>query len=193
MARPGDVIESPVLGERAVFRKTAGDTHGELLQLEAIAKPGTSGPVEHIHLRQEERIEVISGVMHARVAGHEQRVEAGQSVVIPAGTPHTFHNAGQEDLHMSVEFRPALQTERFFETMFGLARAGKTNAAGEPPFLQMAVMCQAHDIYLPKPPVFMQRLLFAVLVPIAKLLGYRAWYPEYSASAEQVPLVPAKR
>lgn len=193
MARPGDVIESPVLGERIIFRKTASDTHGELLQLENIAKPGTPGPVEHIHLRQEERIEVVSGVMLMRVAGNEQRVEAGQAVVIPAGTPHTFHNAGPDDLHMSVEFRPALQTEQFFETMFGLARDGKTNPAGAPPFLQIAVISQAHDIYLPKPPVFLQRLLFAVVVPIAKLLGYRACYPRYSASAEQAPLVEVQR
>lgn len=38
MARPGDGIESPVLGERAVLPKTDGDTHGEMLRLEGIAK-----------------------------------------------------------------------------------------------------------------------------------------------------------
>ena len=42
MARPGDVIESRVLGERVIFHRTANDTNGELLQLEGIAKPAAS-------------------------------------------------------------------------------------------------------------------------------------------------------
>ena len=45
MARAGDVIESPVIGERAVFRKTAGDTDGALLQLEVFQSVGAKGPV----------------------------------------------------------------------------------------------------------------------------------------------------
>ncbi len=191
MARAGDVIESPVLGERVIFRKTAGDTHGELLELECSAAPAASGPVEHMHLRQEERITVVSGVMLARIAGREQRVEAGQHVIIPPGAPHTFRNGGSGELRLLVAFRPALQTERFFETMFGLARDGRTDAAGAPSFLQIAVMAQAYDIYVPRPPVLIQRLLFAVLAPIAKLRGYRAWYPTYSKPAAQTPLIEA--
>ncbi len=193
MARAGDVIESPVLGERIIFRKTAADTHGELLEFEAVAEPGTPGPVEHIHLRQAERVEVISGVMVARIAGREERVEAGQHIIIPASTPHTFCNGGPGDLHLLAEFRPALQTERFFEIMFGLARDGNTDTAGSPSFLQIAVMSQAYDIYIPRPPILIQRLLFAILVPIAKLCGYRAWYPKYSGRAAQTALVESSR
>jgi len=29
-------------------------------------------------------------------------------------------------------------------------------------------------------PSFLQKLLFAVLGPIAKMRGYRGWYPQYS-------------
>ena len=39
MAKPGDVIENPVTGERIVFRKTARETNGELLQFELLLKP----------------------------------------------------------------------------------------------------------------------------------------------------------
>ena len=38
-----------------------------------------------------------------------------------------------------VELRPALDTETFFETFFGLGRDGKTNARGIPGLLQIAV------------------------------------------------------
>jgi mannose-6-phosphate isomerase-like protein (cupin superfamily) len=180
MARAGDVIDSPVIGERVIFRKTAADTNGEFLEIECISRPGSSGPIEHIHLTQEERFEVLSGVMLVQIAGREERLEAGQSIVIPRGTPHKFHNAGTEDLRFVAEFCPALQTERFFETMFGLARDGKTDAAGSPRFLQIMLMTSAYDMYIPGPPILMQRLMSAVLSPIAKLLGYRASYPEYS-------------
>jgi mannose-6-phosphate isomerase-like protein (cupin superfamily) len=189
MARAGDMIESPVIGERVIFRKTAADTNGEVLEVECISSAGSSGPVEHIHLEQDERFAVLSGVMLVQIAGREERLEAGQEIVIPRGKSHTFRNGGSEDLHFVAEFRPALQTERFFETMFGLARDGKTDAAGSPRFLQIMLMTTAYDIYIPGPPIVVQRLMSAVLSPIAKLLGYRASYPQYSES--QYPNNPA--
>ena len=190
MARAGDVIESPVIGERAIFRQTAADTNGELLQLEVFQRVGAKGPVEHYHTGQEERFEVVSGVMHALVGGtghREVRLGPGESVVIPPGTPHRWWNGGQEELHVVAEVRPALQTEHFFETIFGLARDGKTDADGAPSFLQIALFAAAYDIWVPKPPRPVQRALFAVLAPIARLRGYRAWYPEYSDPEDPRP------
>lgn len=146
MASAGDVIESPVIGEMAVFRKTAADTNGELLQLEVFQKVGAKGPIEHYHTRQEERFEVVSGVMKAQVGGREVRLEPGETVVIPAGTPHRWWNGGQEELHIVAEIRPALQAERFFETIFGLARDGRTNGDGSPSFLQIVLFARAYDI-----------------------------------------------
>ena len=45
MARASDELVNPVTGLRTVFRKTARDTAGELLQLDWIGEPGwTTGP-----------------------------------------------------------------------------------------------------------------------------------------------------
>lgn len=70
MAKAGDELVNPVTGLRTVFRKTAQDTSGELLQVDWISEPGwTTGP-DHVHPRQEERFEVqrvILGAL-ARVA-----------------------------------------------------------------------------------------------------------------------------
>jgi hypothetical protein len=61
MARAGDELVNPVTGLRTVFRKTARETSGELLQVDWIGERGwTTGP-DHIHPRQEERFEVLSG------------------------------------------------------------------------------------------------------------------------------------
>ena len=43
MAREGDVIENPVSGARIVFRKTARNTNGELLQFDLFFKPHLIG------------------------------------------------------------------------------------------------------------------------------------------------------
>ena len=79
-----------------------------------------------------------------------------------------------------MEVRPALNVETALETLFGLARDGKTNGRGMPNPLHGALLAREYDLYLPWPPVPLQRAGTAVLTPIARLLGYRARYEEYS-------------
>ena len=51
MARAGDELVNQVTGLRTVFRKTARQTSGELLQVDWIGEPGwTTGP-DHVHVR----------------------------------------------------------------------------------------------------------------------------------------------
>ncbi len=58
---------------------------------------------------------------------------------MPAGVAHRWRNVGQTEAQVRVTLRPALDTETFFETLFGLARDGKTNRKGIPDPLQVAV------------------------------------------------------
>ncbi|HSK82575.1 MAG TPA: cupin domain-containing protein, partial [Rubrobacter sp.] len=118
---------------RTVFRKTAQDTGGGLLQVAWIGDPGwTTGP-DHVHPHQEERFEVLSGKLGLRVEGIERIHGAGEVIVATAGSAHAAWNASSDDeVHVLVDFRPALRTEVAFETLAGLARAGKTNKAGAP-------------------------------------------------------------
>jgi mannose-6-phosphate isomerase-like protein (cupin superfamily) len=88
MARRGETIENPLTGERMTFLETARDTDGELLRMDYVAPPRYKGPTEHVHLLQEERFEVVSGVLGIRVGGRELHPEEGQSAVGPPGVPH---------------------------------------------------------------------------------------------------------
>ena len=65
--------------------------------------------------------------------------------------------------------------------VFGLAQDGKVNKQGMPGLLQLAVFAREFDdvIQLTKPPQIVQRILFGLLAPLARLLGYRGSYPEY--------------
>jgi quercetin dioxygenase-like cupin family protein len=181
MAKAGDELVNPVTGLRTVFRKTARDTDAELLQVDWIGEPGwTTGP-DHVHPLQEERFEVISGQLGLRVEGVERIYGAGEVIVAPAGSAHAAWNATSDDeVHVLVDFRPALRTEAAFETLAGLARDGKTNRAGAPrdPLLLALVLHEYEDeIYFVRPPLAVQKLVFGALARVARLLGCRAVYP----------------
>jgi quercetin dioxygenase-like cupin family protein len=185
VARRGEVLKSPINGQRVIFRQTAEDTGGELLRLDFFVAPGGFLGNEHLHPKQEERIEVLSGTLRCRIDGRERSVGAGEIIAVPPGTPHTLWNESPEEAHALVEYRPALRMETLFQTLFGLGRDGKTDQEGSPTLLQGAVMLKEfEDEYrLARPPLPVQKVVLAVLAPIGRLLGYRARYARYSERA----------
>jgi quercetin dioxygenase-like cupin family protein len=189
MARAGETIENPVTGERITWIETAETTGGELLAFDLYIAPGAAVAREHIHARQEERFLVSAGVISLAVAGERRKVGLGEGVTVPAGTPHHWSNDGDEEVAVRVELRPALDTETFFETFFGLGRDGKTNSEGIPGLLQIAVAFQDLGDSCPsltKPPPALQRVVFAALAPLGRLFGRRAVYPKYSPGHERL-------
>lgn len=174
MARAGAVIENPVIGDRIVFRRTTADTAGELLEFDLFARPGAQGPPEHIHPRAAERFEVMQGTLRARVAGVEHTVEAGQSLMVPSGTLHTWWNSGTVEVQVRVQLTPAGRNETFLETIYALAASGRTNAKGVPGFLQLSVFAPSYfdTNHIVQPPLFVQRIVFGIIAPFARLLGY---------------------
>jgi quercetin dioxygenase-like cupin family protein len=193
MAKAGDELLNPVTGLRTVFRKTAQETSGDLLQVDWIGSPGwTTGP-DHVHPRQEERFEVLSGRLGLRADGIERVHSVGDVIVVSAGSPHAACNAGDDEVHVLVDFRPALRTEGAFETLAGLARDGKTNRAGAPknPLMLALVLREfEEEIYFVRPPLVVQRVILGALAFIGRLLGYRAEYPyPYARQSEAYRIV----
>jgi quercetin dioxygenase-like cupin family protein len=128
VANPGDVLENPITGHSLTFRRTTADTAGELLEVESSWEAAGPDPPEHYHPRQAERFEVLEGELQARVGGLEHTVRAGETLDVPAGTPHAMWNPGPGRARAVWQTRPALKTEAFFEMVWGLAQA---SARGE--------------------------------------------------------------
>ena len=184
MASSGQVIENPRRKERVTILQSAGDTDGELLELLVEEAPTPTHPPLHSHPRQEERMEVVSGVLDYRLGDRVLKAGAGEVAVVQAGVAHTWWNSGSERLVTRVELRPALGFETFMETIYGLTRAGRVNRNGVPNLLQAAVVFRAfREEWVPE---FLPRLARTLLVPIlamvGKAVGYRSWYPEFSPS-----------
>ena len=87
MARVGDELLG--LSRRLVFRRTAADTTGDLIEVDAYYEPGLDPPRAHYHPRQEERFEVVSGELFTHVDGTERAYGAGEAFIIPPGSRHT--------------------------------------------------------------------------------------------------------
>ena len=154
MAKAGDEIFNPRTGQRMIFLETGTETNGELLRNESYNPPAGDAEPEHVHPFQESGAEVLSGSVSFRVGSEERSLKAGESITIPANTPHFFWNDGDEEAHFIGWFRPALKIDRFFESFFGLAQDGKLNEKGLPSFWQLAVMVPhfGDEIRLTSPP-----------------------------------------
>jgi mannose-6-phosphate isomerase-like protein (cupin superfamily) len=187
MLRTGDQIENARTGQRMKFVVTAEDSGGELLRLEEHSPPGPFEPM-HIHPGQNEHGEVLSGSLLFMVKGREVRVNAGERIEIPANTPHTFRNDGQDEVEWIGEFRPALRITEFFETLFVLSQRGELDESGMPSLLQIAVSAPvfAREIRLASPPWAIQRLALAPLAPLARLRGLQPGYA-WSSLPAMVP------
>jgi quercetin dioxygenase-like cupin family protein len=183
MASTGQVIENPVTGERFTFVQTAADTNGERMEFIVRIRPHAKAATEHVHPRQMERLTVAAGTLRVAVGGVERHLSAGESVDIAPGEAHTWSNDNETDVEVNFAFTPGLNSEEFFETFCALARDGRTDGDGVPSLLQIAVSAPHFDIWLARPPIWVQRALFAVLAPVARLLGYR---PIYSARAPRL-------
>jgi mannose-6-phosphate isomerase-like protein (cupin superfamily) len=178
-----DTIVNPLTGYTLTFLEATD----ELFRFRELALPSTYGPALHVHPFQEERFEVIRGSVEFVMGSQKITCHSGESVVVPAGTAHTFKNAGDGESEMFGEYRPGLpeHSRRFFEVYFALARAGLTDAKGLPSIWQIAVEMptMSDHVRLASPPWAVQRVVLGLLRPIAWLMGYRPFELERGNSA----------
>jgi len=184
MAHAGKVISNTVMAGTVKFIKTAADTGGELLEMEATYNTAVDSVSEHYHPYQDEHIEVLAGMVSVYLKGQERTYVTGESFDFPRNVPHGFLGAaGSEEARILWQIRPALDSETFFETVYGLVSDGKMKDTGIPNFFQLAVIFRAFndELHLTKPPRIVQKILFGILAPIGRLLGYQARYEKYSS------------
>lgn len=194
MTTTGDLIENPVTGERAVVRVGTVETGGAYAVVDLYIRPGGAVVGEHWHPAMEERFTVLRGRVGFQLAGQEETAETGKQIDVPAGVRHDWWNAGEEEARVRVDVRPAARFEALMLNLFGLAQDGKTDSRGLPGLLQLSLLvAEFRDVIrFTHPPQVVQVLVFGLLAPIARLLGYQSSYPEYLArrAATGVPLEP---
>jgi thiamine-phosphate pyrophosphorylase len=74
----------------------------QLALVENAADGEFEGPELHVHLRHADCFYVLEGVLEFDLEGGPRLVEAGTSVVVPPGVPHTFRSAAPRVRYLNV-------------------------------------------------------------------------------------------
>lgn len=152
------------------------DQEGDRLYMELRVSPGAQGPPEHVHTSFEEDFHMQSGTLTLWVDGERRQLGPGESLSVPRGTGHTVTNEGSE---IAVSRLWLSRDHVFFlSQMHGFMNEAEEN--GRPPRLILQASLSAYDGGLAGAPVWLQRSLFFVLAPTARLLGYRSYYEHYA-------------
>lgn len=187
--RVGDELWNPVTRERAVILESPLDNPVGRARAEMTALVGSRVLGEHLHPGLVERFTVLEGTLTVRRDGTIGKLRAGETAEVRAGQWHDWWNAEDHDARVIVEVEPGQRFGHMLETLFGLAEMGHVDSKGMPNLLQMSLIGRdfADTVQFRSPPPALQKVMFALMAPLAHALGYRGTYPQLSRSL----LVPA--
>ena len=180
MIKKGDTIVNIRTGQKMTFLATWAETNGTQLKIDCVSPLTSAREKLHYHPYQENRFTVTHGQLLFTIDGKEQLASVGDIISIPKNVPHSFYNSGLVNAHYVQEFFPALKIDSLFETFFVLAREGKLNKSGSPNIFRTAriLLHFKKEIRLAHPNWMFQNIIFNLLAPLARLIGYKAAYDQ---------------
>jgi len=180
-----DVLEMKQLGLSVRFLRTAADTNGEVLEMEVTGRPRGFLAQRHVHGSQVERLEVVSGTIKVGMNGIEHVLGAGDSIEVPAGTPHTQVPVGDGPGVVRIQVRPAGRTQAFLERLAELCRAGKITRMGFPrPVAGAELLLEYADTgHAAKPSLRVQRAIAGLVTGVAHPTASYVFVDEWDVAA----------
>jgi hypothetical protein len=125
----------------------------------------------HVHYLQEEAALVVRGRLGYQVfGGQPQFAGPGELVVWPAGTPHKWWNAGNDELHMTGWCSPPHNVEFFLATLFSSTKA---NGGRRPGLFDAAFLATRYrnEFALLEVPIVVRRIAIPIVYAIGAVLG----------------------
>lgn len=156
-------------GEKITFLKSYVQDGGEILEGEVEVQP-QCGPPMHTHLRQDESFTIVAGTMAYQILGQEvQYAYPGETVLIKAGIPHKFWNAGPDLLKCKSYVTPPDNFVYFLTELYRSINANK----GKPSMYDGAFLLTQYktEFAIHEIPTFVQKYLFPVVLFVGKLTG----------------------
>lgn len=150
--------------------------------------PFASGPPKHVHGNFDEYFEIANGELTIWVDGKIVKLHPGEKLHVPKGTPHKPYNETADTIHVkgTVEF-----PEKFafnLSQVYGVIDNDPSFGKSPKTILQMAMFsANGFDSQLVDgPPVFIQKAMTFLVVPMARLFGYKSYYSEYDARTRKM-------
>lgn len=117
-------LHDPLTGQSIRFVEVAKDTGGERLTARVRLDPGGHVPL-HVHARQDERVEVVSGSVVVEVRGKARHLGMGESIAVPRRHRHVVRNDGDGTAEFVLEVRPARHMEQAMRGLFFVLRRAR--------------------------------------------------------------------
>jgi len=141
-------------------------------------------PIEHLHYHQDETFHVQKGQLKMVIEGKEHIAGPGEKIVVMKGKQHIAFNNKEEILEATIEYRPALDQEKFMQCFYGLITDGYIDEKGAPsvPMIgymlkKMKCKAMARPASIPAP-MFKMALSFFYL--LGTLKGWGKLYDRYT-------------
>ena len=189
-ARPGEDYfprENQVFVSKSEgFHQTVLKRENGLVWTELILEPHAPGPAEHIHGSFAENFIVAEGTLSLLINGEKKTLRPGESLFIPPGTAHKPFNETNSRVVVRGPLTPEYALPEkftvFLTQAYGYFNEAESHSQMPRALLQFSRFGPEYDLWLASAPIFLQKTLFFVIGPTARLLGYRHYYEKYKPS-----------
>ena len=114
------MLNDPLTGQHLQFMRTGEQTGGQLLEVEVLLDPGGRVP-RHLHLRQDERVEILEGSVSIQLGQQQRQLTEGESIEVPRRTLHRVRNSHDGRTRFLLHVRPARRMEAAMRAIFAVA------------------------------------------------------------------------
>jgi quercetin dioxygenase-like cupin family protein len=145
----------------------------ERVFLKVSLEPHAAGPPEHIHQDFDEFFAVEKGTLSLLINGQKRILKAGDSILIPKGTPHKPFNETDQMviLNDSTDIHPTMPSH-FAYGLSQLYPVMDQHGSKSPKvLLKLARLGLKFDTWLADVPLFPQMVIRWIVGPFARLIG----------------------
>lgn len=176
--KPGDEFYSKKEGIRQIIIKQEKGKVYCKVEIE----PHAEGPPLHIHTEFDELFVGGDNPINILVGNNEKILNPGEDILIPKSTPHKPYNTSDSTVTLIMTEESAFPEKFavFLSQVYGYMDESEENMKPPKVIFQMAMFNQYFDSYQGEgPPVVIQKAQNFLLVPLARLMGYKSYYTKY--------------
>ncbi|MFN3754109.1 cupin domain-containing protein [Flavobacterium sp.] len=175
--KPGQIFYS----KTEKFKQTVVKQENGYVYCSLVIEPFADGPPKHIHTDFDEHFEVTNGELSVWVDGKIIKLQPGDSLFIPRGTPHQPFNETADTISVKGSIAFPEKFAFYLNQVYGVMDSKHHFEKSPETVFQMALFNSAgFDSYLADgPPVPIQKATGFLLTPIIRLMGYKSFYSEY--------------
>jgi mannose-6-phosphate isomerase-like protein (cupin superfamily) len=143
--------------------------------------PFADGPPMHIHTTFDETFQVQNGTLSVLVDGKKIKLQPGDTLLVPRGTPHRPFNETADTISVKGEVAFPENFAYHLPQVYGIMDHTPGIATSPKMLLQMSLFwSEGFDSYVADgPPVPVQKAMGFLLTPFTRLIGYKSYYQQY--------------